>query len=96
MASAQSELEHFRKAQLDLIKKHGGVEDDAGVCKVPEDKFSEYLPEFDGLLSEAADIWGDPLNIDLLGDAEIAPATLIPLDWLIVSDEAEKVKAANG
>ena len=97
VTSAQAELETLQKAHLELIKKHGAVENE-GKFEVPPDQLSAFIPEYDELLAEEVSVWGDPIDVSLLGDAEIAPAVLAPLSWLIVdgSEQSEKAKAANG
>ena len=110
--SAVSEINIFNKAHLALIEKHGAVDvpvldddsrpvlDEQGQPRtqktVPKDKLKEFEPEFLDLLTGPATLWGEPLHIDLLGEVEIAPAILAPLDWLIVdgSEKAEKPKSA--
>lgn len=97
LTSYQSEIQIFNKAHIELVQKHGGVEDEQGRMQVPKDRMDAFLPEFEELLSEECEIWGDPIHIDLLGDAEIEPGVLAVLSWLITDGSevaAEKPKAA--
>lgn len=92
LTSYQSEIQIFNKAHIELIQKHGGVQDEQGLMQVPKESLPTFLPEFEELLSEECELWGDPIHIDLLGDAEIEPGVLAVLSWLITDgSETEKV-----
>ena len=95
LTSAQSEMDLFRKAHIALVQKYGTEGETAGSFIVPNERLDEFRPEFEGLLAETCEVWGDPLNIDLLGEVAIAPSTLAPLSWLIVDGTEEKAKAAS-
>lgn len=95
LTSAQTELEIFRKAHIALVQKYGTQGESEGSFVVPNDRLDEFRPEFEGLLAETCEVWGDPIHIDLLGEVAIAPSTLAPLSWLIVDGTEEKAKAAS-
>lgn len=99
-ASAQSEMEILRKQHVELVKKHGAEDaEKPGNFIVPPENLDAFRPEFDDLMSEECELWGDPIALELLGDAEIEPMILAPLGWLIVDGASEKAPlklAASG
>jgi len=88
LTSAESEMKNLQKEHFHLVKKLGvKVEGEGDQWKVLPENLEKFNEEMAGLLAEPAHVWGDPLDISLLGDAEIEPRVLAALDWLIVDSE---------
>ena len=76
-----AEIEEFR---ISLIKKLG-VQDDEGSIKVPEDKMSDFIDEFNELLLTEIDVDFEPIDIEQLGESlSISTKDLISLDKIFV------------
>lgn len=98
LTSSVPELEVFHKAHVALLEKHGAVADEAGKMDCPKENLVAFTADFNLLLNEECELWGDPIHPDLLGSAEIEPAVLATLSWLITDGTSapEKAQAVNG
>lgn len=90
LASAESEYKVMRKAVDDLFRKYDAEEKDGRLIITDAEKVAAFQPELDGLMAETVNLWGEPIKIEMLGDAEVSPAVLMPLlDWLIEDEQPE-------
>jgi len=88
VSSARAEYELLNKAQLELLQKHGTlVDQQTGQWAVDWDKRAEFEVEWQGLLENEIEIWGDPIKVDDLdGQLTLSIDDYARLQWLFNGD----------
>jgi len=80
--SAKAEVDALGESLNDLMCKCGF---EPGSGEVAQEKLKDYNDQAKAFMRETqAEIWGDPILIDDLGDVAISAFDLALLDWLIV------------
>ena len=87
LKSAEAEMGHLRTAHFELVQRLGTKASDSDNFQVLPENMTQFQLQMTDLLTESAEIWGDPLPIDLLGDVQIEPSVLANLDWLVIGPE---------
>lgn len=82
----EAEYQIFREQHIELIKKHGGENED-GVYQVPPDNQEEFNVEYVEILAIEIEINADPLPLSVLDGMTIKPIDIAPLDFLFEGGE---------
>ena len=93
---AVKEIELFDKVHIELIKKYGGIESGNGDINLPDERLPEFMPEFNELVQQEAEVYGKPMSIDEFSKVEISANDLLVLSWLIQDpEELQAVQPPN-
>ncbi len=96
LKAAESEVQHLREAHFALVKQLG-EQGEGDNWKVKPEHLEQFQREMAELLAEECDLWGSPLDVSALGDAQLEPQLLAVLTWLITDDEHTDVpQLVNG
>ena len=83
--SADKELKVVEDLRIGLVKKYGETNEQGNV--EVKGRMSEFITEFNELLSEEVEISFIPINIDDLGDIKLSPVDLMNIDMFLVNEE---------
>lgn len=84
--AAAAEYDRIQRANLDLVKKHGGQEVREGFWQIPPDKpelNKAYFEEYGELMSAEVEITGRQLTLDELEGVSISAGDLMALSFLV-------------
>lgn len=94
LKAADTEIQGFQDARLNLIKKYGEkdengnlVSDDKGNCKIPPEFTADFNTEFAELINSEVEINANKIKIELLEDIDFTPSEMAILEPFVDMDE---------
>ena len=92
LKSAKAELEAAQESLNDLMRKCGF---EPGQGEVDPAKLAEFQKQMKDFMKEtSAEVWGDSIRLEELGELSISAFDLSLLDWLIIEGEEPKAQGA--
>lgn len=67
---ANREFQMFHAFHIEMIMKHGGVQNKSGDVEVPPERLAEFSPEYKELTQQEVEIWGEQFSIEDFYGAE--------------------------
>lgn len=81
------EVQIVEKHRLELIEKFGEEFTPEGATepskKVKEENIQAFITEFNEMLNQEVELYGEPIDIDSIPHVEISAEQLLTIDWLI-------------
>ena len=94
LKSAETEIQGFNEARVNLIRKYGEkdesnelITDEKGNCKIIPEEIENFSKELNELMDSEVEINGSKLKMDLLEDVDFTPSDMAVLEPFIEEEE---------
>ena len=94
LKSAETEIQSFNEARLNLIKKYGEkdengelITDDKGNCKISTESVNNFTDELNELMNTEVEINANKIDMVLLEDIEFTPSDMAVLEPYVNMDD---------